>query len=186
MPRPRIKLPPNYKANKRLGKSGPPTVAPPPKKREKPEVTRAKEMVAKFEQEHEVLKSMRAEWEVNFEKANRALREVKTQQDHVEDLIKKAKPLVAKAKMTIGPFKAQRKWQAAGYNDAKLTNLISNAEDWDLLVGALLNSGLIEVISVDNDAMTSWCAQNPEWAERFLEAWEDAKEKTTAVTVPTI
>lgn len=188
MPRVQLKMPKKNKKTPNLGKSDPPRAipAPAPAEEETPEVTLAKAAVEQFEAEYEHLKQMRKKWAEDFTDANNALGQVKQQEDHVSDLIKKAKPLVAKAKRTIGPFLAQRKWKAAHYDEAKVTEIVSKSEDGIELFAELLAAGLIQTIAVDSSAMTSWCAQNPALAERFLEAWKEEEEQTTAVTIPKI
>jgi len=188
MPRPSIKQGPKKKKptslpSPKLGKSGPPK----PRSSEtkvRPEVAKAKVAVRKFEEELAVFHKMRAAWSDDYPEAASALEDLKRQQDTVEEACKKAKPLVAKAKVDIGDFTAQRKYKSAHYDDEVIMQMMAAAEDAGVVMEAFLEGGIVTSIALDKDATTAWFAQHPEFAERFNSAWVEEVEMTTAVTVP--
>ena len=187
MPRPTIKqgkTKPTSLPAPKLGKS-----TPEPRSKEPevdPDLQKARTAVNLFEQELATLRQMETDWRDNFPDAAEAVDDIKRQRDLVEDKLKKAKPLVAKAKVTVGDFKAQRKYKSAHYDETMITQMLASADDAGEVVEAFLEGGIVMGIALDRDATVAWFAQHPDFAERFNSAWKEEEEMTTAVTVPKI
>lgn len=182
MPRPTIK-------GARPKPAGKPTGLPKPRakpKSENPALAKAQAAVQEFETQRRVLIEMKQDWDVNFPEAKLALDDIKRQEDVVVDSIKKAKPLVAKAKETVGDFKAQRKYSKPMYDPEEVTKLVRDLEEGLGIFEELLDAGVVRVIDLDKDAAVAWFAQRPQYAELFQPAFKEEQEMTTAVTVPKI
>jgi hypothetical protein len=150
------------------------------------EVRAARVAVEEFTRHYALLVQMKKEWEQSFPEANDALLEIRQQEDLVQDAIKKAKPLVALAKMTIKDFIVQRKWEKPHYDDEELTRILSSLENCGDVFATLMQNGLITSVSLQKDAAIAWFAQNPEYGKVFESAFRDEKEMTPAVTVPKV
>lgn len=150
------------------------------------EVRSARLAVQAFTEQYELMMQMRREWEQSFPDAKLALDDVLMQQDVVKDAIQKAKPLVAAAKMTIGDFIAQRKWEKPHYDEEKLTGILASLENGGEVFAVLLQNGLVKSVVLQKEAAIAWLAQNPEYGAAFEDAFCEEKETTTAVTVPKV
>jgi hypothetical protein len=153
---------------------------------ESPEVAEAKAAVQYFEQQITILHHMQADWDQAFPDASEALNEVKRQEDIVADSIKKAKPLVAAAKMTIGDFYAQRKWEKAHYDEEVVTQIFNRLENAPQVFMEMLRSGVVKTVELAREPAMAWFAQNPAYAHIFEDAFRSDTEMPTAVTVPKI
>jgi len=166
-----------------------PTGLPKPRakpKEEKPDLEAAQAAVQEFETQHRVLVEMRQDWNENFPEAKLALDDIKRQEDLVFDAINKAKPLVAKAKETVGDFKAQRKYSKPLYDPEEVTKLVRDLEEGLNIFSEMLDAGIIKVIDLDREPALAWFAQRPDYAKAFEPAFKEEQEMTTAVTVPKV
>lgn len=175
----------------------PPPAAPPPKaeptglpkpkvatKTEDPAVALAKAAVENYENQKRMLTEMKEDWEKNFPEANVAQQEILRQEDIVSEAISKAKPLVAAVKQTIGDFKATRKFDRAHYDETEILQILSTLEQRLEIFEEMLQSGIIESLSMNRDATIAWFAQRPAFSEPFSPAFKEEKEATCAVSVP--
>lgn len=156
-----------------------------------PTVSDAEKAVEIYEESYGLLEEMREAFAEDYPEANKALESIKLQEDDVREAIKTAHYKVQAAKTTIGPFKCQRKFSAAGYSQDKFTKICSELEDPSVIV-ELISAGAIKAIVPDNGTRKSagravtFIAQHPDLADVFLDAWVDEAEKTPAVTDPKI
>jgi hypothetical protein len=146
----------------------------------------AEEAVQEFEGQHETLKQMRADWEETYSDAVEAQAEVLEQEDVVTSAIARAKPLVAAAKETIGPFKVTIKHSTAKYDETAVTDILKEQENAGEIVQEMLDAGVITSFNFDKNTVIAWIAKNPEYSELFQKAWRDRAPMTPAVTVPKI
>jgi len=170
------------KATPRPAAPAPVPAAPPESK----DVRSARLAVQAFTEQYQLLLQMRQDWETNFPDAKEALDDVRRQEDAVQDAIKRAKPLVAAAKMTIGDFTAQRKWEKPHYDEAELTRILAELDNGGEVFAALLHQGLVAAVTLQKEAAVAWFAQNPEYEDVFRSAFREEKETTTAVSVPKV
>ena len=167
------------------------TLRPPPRRagtpaQLSPELAAAKQAVEDFEKQYQLLQRMRLDWEAQFPEALEALNEVRQQEDIVENAIKRAKPLVATAHVTVGEFKAQRKWDAAHYDGEEITRILAQTPRADKIFLDMLTAGILEAVALNRDASLGWFAQHPDYATIFNKAFVEETETTTAVTVPKV
>jgi hypothetical protein len=153
---------------------------------ESKEVRAARRAVEAFTEQYQLLMQMRQDWEQNFPDAKLALDDVHHQEDAVQEAIKRAKPLVAAAKMTIGDFIAQRKWEKPHYDEEALTKILGELENGGEVFATLLQQGLVASVTLQKEAAVAWFAQHPEYEQVFKDAFRDEKEMTPAVTVPKV
>ena len=182
MPRPSINT------GKTSGKDKPAGL---PKPRAKPKkenvhLEAARDAVQEFETQHRLLLEMRKDWLTNFPEARLAQEDILLQEDSVADAVKSAKPLVAKAKESVGDFIAKRKFSKPCYDPSVVTKLISELEDGLTILDEMMGDGIVKLIDLDKDAALAWFAQRPAYSEKFQDAFKEEKEMTTAVTVPKI
>jgi hypothetical protein len=145
----------------------------------------AEAAVITYEGERQLLEEMQEAFTQDFPDAHAALMAIKKQEDIVLEAINKAHPLVQAAKETIGDFKCTRKFAAASYDPVEVTKLLSTDEEQrSSIVDALFEAGVVKKIELHKDAMTSFTAQHPDYAEYFQVAWKEKTEKTAAVTTP--
>ena len=144
----------------------------------------AKEAVALFETELESLQRLRGSFEAEYPDAVQALQNIKLQEDAVVDSIARAKPLVAKAGVTVGDFKCQKKFSKAHYDPDIVTKIVSEADNAGEVFEMFVAAGLIKKLDIDKDSTVAYFAQNPELAEAFVDAWKDKTEMTPSITVP--
>lgn len=171
------------KKKKKAKKKG---VVPTKAKAEKnPAVKAAEEAVANFDEGHQTLLQMQADFKEQHPEAVAFLDVIKQQQDEVEGLIEVAKLKVRTAKLTVGEFVCQRKWSQAGYDGKKMMTIITDLENIGEVVEDLIKEGVVEAIGLSKSAL-SFIAGRPEYSELFQPAFEDKKEKTPAVTTPKI
>jgi len=167
-----------------------PAGLPKPRAKPKPDVNAdlasAQRAVQEFETQHRMLVEMKQDWDNNFPEARLALEDIRRQEDMVQDAIKKAKPLVAKCKETVGDFKAQRKFSKPHYDPEEVTRLVTELENGLVIFEEMLDSGIVKVIDLDKDAALAWFAQRPDYSEAFNSAFKPEEEMTTAVTVPKV
>lgn len=189
MPRPSIKTPNISNDPKTLPTK--PNGLPKPRARPKPApentaLSEAQAAVGEFEVQHRLLLEMKQDWGDNFPEARLALEDIKRQEDVVVDAIKRAKPLVAECKETIGDFKTQRKFSKPHYDPIAVTKLVTELEDGLAILDDMLKSGIVKVIDLESSAALAWFAQRPDYSEAFQSAFMPEEELTTAVTVPKI
>lgn len=157
-----------------------------PQRSEDPNIAAAKAAVENFENQKRMLDEMREDWEKNFPEASIARRDILQQEDLVVDAINTAKPLVAKAKQTIGDFKATRKFDKAHYDEKELTQILASFEDGLNVFDEMLKDGVIESLKINREAALAWFAQRPTYADAVQGAFKDEQEMTCAVTTPKI
>jgi hypothetical protein len=176
---PRIAIPKNAEAT--------PTGLPKPrvaKKAENPAITAAESAVQAYEAERTVLDEMTSDWEQNFPEASVARQEIMQQQDKVASAISAAKFQVAQAKQSIGAFLASRCFSKPGYDEKELTKILSQLKDRAKIFDDMMNSGIIEHVSLNKEASIAWMAQRPNLSQVFQQAFKDSAELTCKVTVP--
>lgn len=144
----------------------------------------AKDAVAAYEEERNVLNSMRSDFKEEYPDADTALNDIKHQEDLVSQSVTAAKAKVAIAKIGVGDFICQRSFAQPGYDDKKLTEILKNLEGAGEIVEHLLDAGVIKEFKVDKPASAAFAAANPEVAEDLFDAWKDKSELTPRVTVP--
>jgi hypothetical protein len=135
----------------------------------------------------------RAGWQEDFPEASKALSAVKHLEDATEEAITRAKPLVAAAKQTVGPFKCSRKFSKAAYNSKAVLKCFLEAyqqgdeAEQGLLASALMDiidRGMISDIKIDKDVARILLAQSPDLTELLAPAWEDRRELSPSISVP--
>jgi len=157
---------------------------PAPQRHDSREVEAAKKAVAEFEKQLTVLRHMEADWEQAFSEAHEALNTVKVQEDVVESAIRRAKPLVAAAKVTIGDFSVERKWAKPHYDEDEIARLLAKANP--AILQGLLKDGVATGVKLEREASVAWFAQRPQFAKVVQPAFRDETEITPAVTVPKV
>lgn len=157
-----------------------------PRQDEDPDVAAARKAVEQFENERRVLHEMVADWVTNFPEAHLARQEILEQEDIVNAAIAKAKPLVAKAKQSIGDFTATRKYKNAHYDESEVMRILSSLENRLELINEMIDSGVVKALSLDTDATIAWFAQRPGYASTFQPAFKERAEQTCAVGVPKV
>ena len=146
------------------------------------EVAAARKAVEDYERQVTLLHHMEADWEQAFPEAHQGLEDVKRQEDLVVQTIKKAKPLIAAAKMSIGDFALERKWAKAHYDEEEIARILAKANP-DIVM-SLLKEGVIAGLSLEREAAIAWFAQRPPFAKVVQPAFREEAEMTSAVTVP--
>jgi hypothetical protein len=147
-------------------------------------LSKAKKAVEEYEVQRRMLEEMQRDWETNFPEALLAQRDILEQEDRVHDAIKLAKPLVAQAKESVGPFKAQRKFSKPHYDAEEVTRIVASHEKGLKIFKEMLDDGVVNTIDLDKHVVLPWVAQRPEYSKVLEPAFRDEEEMTTAVTVP--
>jgi hypothetical protein len=192
MTRPTIQLPKGYVRPKtettEAGKTEP-VGLPKPKVHPKPtdfSLLNAQTAVEEYEIQRRVLDEMREDWESNFPEASLARNSVLQQEDLVREAIAKAHALVAIAKKTVGDFVATPKWSKPHYDEAEVTRILSSLSNRLEVFEKMIDSGIVDAISLKKEAALAWFAQHPDLANSFQSAFKDREEKTCAVSTPKI
>lgn len=157
-----------------------------PRQDQDPDVAAAQKAVEEFENEQRLLKEMADDWVDKFPEAHLARQEILEQEDRVVAAVNKAKPLVSKAKKSIGEFQATRKFKDAHYDESAVMDILSGLENRLEVVGEMIDSGIVNALSLNKDAAIAYFAKRPQYAKTFEAAFKEREEQTCAVKVPKV
>jgi hypothetical protein len=132
------------------------------------------------------LESMKEDWRREFSDASREFDSILMQEDAVKEAINKAKPLVAEAKESIGPFVCTLKKSKPCYDTDLVVKILLECEECGKAMEDLLKAGVMTSIVLDNDATVRFMARNKDWGEIFQSAWKESQDLTPAVKVPKV
>lgn len=145
---------------------------------------RAEKLVGLFESQLSLLQQMRDEWGAKYPEAKEEFNHIQQQEDEVDDYCAKAKSAVAAAKVTIGDFRAKRKFSKAYYDPETVANISRRSSDVEQVLLMLIRDGVVDKINFNKEAALAWFAQRPAYSQMFHDAFRPEAEMTTAVSVP--